>query len=387
MKRAIWGVTGVVCIGQMLFAIANVGQGMLLTSFIDAFGLQSSAQGLPNAAANAGVLLAMLLSVSMAARVGKTTLHTLGIGLMALTLALAGAAQGAVWLALSYLLMGFGFGFIDTTSSAIIADLHQGRYAATLMGVLHAVYGVGGILAPILLTAGLAAGATWRTALWVLSGLALLLCLGEGMLFLRARDRLPASAAPPVRLSLADVRAFARQRGNPLLLLCAVTYCAHQCSIYLWVNRIIGVGYGNPSLGAAALSLFWLGAVLSRLLVPALRLPTIAYLRYGMLASAALLMLGAVVGGPVAVCAATTLAGLLGGATLPMILSEINARNPSRSMLSITAVLLMTSVAAILCAPLIGFIVGKTALIAGIVVAAVAALACGLLAFGLRASA
>lgn len=384
MKKAALWVTGVVFLGKVLFAMANNAQGVLLTSYIDAFGLTSSAQGLPNAAANAGVLLAMILSVSMAARIGKPKLYALGLGLMAVMLAVTGAAQSALWLIAAYFVMGFGFGSIDTTASAIVADLHQGKRASMMMGVLHAVYGTGGILAPILMTAALSAGATWRAVLWVLAGVsaaAFVLCT---VVFSREKERLAVHTATPGRLTLTDMRLFVRQKGNLLIVLCVGCYCAHQCSVYLWITRIIGVGYGNEALGAAALSLFWVGTVASRLLVPLTGITTVRYLRYGMLAAAVLLGAGAAIGGAVVVCIAAALSGLAGGAVIPMSLSEISRRNPERSMLSITAVLLTTAVAAIICAPLIGFVVGKTALIAGLVVSAVFALCSAVSAFGIR---
>ncbi len=381
MKKALFWVTGAVCLGHMLFAMANNGQGVLLTSFIDAFSLSSGAQGLPNAAANVGVLAAMLLAVPMAARTGKPALFAGGLTLMAVTLALAGAAASAAGLMLAYLAMGFGFGCVDTCASAIVADLHQGRRASLWMGVLHAVYGTGGILAPILMTAALSAGAGWRAVLFTLSGVVGGAVVLSALIFSKARTALPAASAPPQKLSRKELLSFFGQRGNLALVLSTAFYCAHQVSIYLWISRIIGVGYGNVPLGAAALSLFWVGTVLSRLLTPLTGLKTLPYLRFGMVLTSAVLLLGVLIGGAGVVCAAAALVGLIGGAFIPMALSEITRRNPAQSMLGITAVLLTTALSAILCAPLIGFIVDKTSLLSGLAVSDAFAAVCALCAF------
>lgn len=371
MKKAVGVVTGLVFLGQMLFAMSNNAQGILLSSFINAFSLESAWQGAPNAAANIGILVSMLLAVPIASRIGKPSLFVCGLVFMAITLALAGAAPSAFWLVAAYLLMGLAFGSMDTTASSIVADLHRGKRAAILMGALHALYGLGGILVPIFVAAAMGAGATWRVVLWGLSGVSGLVGLACAVSFSRARKAMPSVATPPNTLSIAELKLFARGKGNLLIVLCAGLYCAHQCTLCLWVSRIVEVAYGNLALGTAALSLFWVGTVLSRIIVPLIKLPAIRYLRWGMLLSAVALGLGIAAGSAVSICAASAAVGLFNGAVLPMGLTEINHRNPDRSMLAITAVLLTTAVSAILCAPFAGFIAEKTGLVAPLVLSAI----------------
>ncbi|MDR0929555.1 MAG: MFS transporter [Oscillospiraceae bacterium] len=384
-NRAVWLVTFVVFAGMALFAMGNNGQGVLLSSFIDAFSLESGMQGVPNATANLGVMLAMLLAMPLASRFGKLSLFLIGLSLMAVMLSLAGAAHSAIGLIAAYCACGFGFGLIDTCASSIVADLHQGGRAPMLMGMLHAVYGLGGILAPVWMTALLASGgAAWRVVLWILGGLSASVFVAGMVVVRRVGHELPAAVSPPGKITRADLLAFARQNCNVLLICCAACYCAHQSSLYLWISRVIGVGYDNPTLGAVALSLFWVGTVASRLLVPLLRVTAVSYVRIGMLATAAAVLFGALVGGAGVLCAVTALAGLLGGATLSMLLTEMTRRNPDRSMLAITAILLTTAIAAIICAPLIGFIVGQTSLIAGMFISGVFAVGCAGCMFGVR---
>jgi len=384
LKKAVLWVTGIVFVGKVLYSMANIAQGVLLSEFIAAFSLESSFQGVPNAAANAGVLTAMLLAVPIAARVGKLRMFSVAMGAIAALLLLAGAAPTAVLLSAAYALMGFAFGCVDTTASAIVADLHRGPRAPMMMGMLHAAYGTGGILAPIIMTAGLQAGATWRTVLMTLGVAIFAAFLVCTAIFGRARAHLPLNATQETRLTREGLRQFARKPGNVAIMLCAVCYCAHQVSIFLWISRVIGEGFGNVALGAAALSLFWVGTVVSRLAVPLLRIETGRYIRYGLLLVTFVLLAGAVSQSAAVLCAASALSGLLGGAALPVLLAEITRRNADRSMLSVTAVLLMTGLSAIVCGPLIGFIVGKTALIAVIYVSMVFALLCAGCGFGIR---
>jgi len=384
LKKAIFWVTGIVFAGKVLFSMANIAQGVLLSEFIAAFSLESSYQGVPNAAANAGVLTATLLAVPIAARVGRLRMFSAAMGAIALMLLLAGAAPTALLLSAAYALMGFSFGCVDTTASAIVADLHPGPRAPVMMGMLHAAYGMGGILAPIVMMAALQAGATWRAVLTALSAavfVAFLICL---VIFGRARDHLPKEAKQEERLTRAGLLRFVRKPGNMAIVLCAACYCAHQASIYLWIERVIGEGLGSATLGAAALSLFWVGTVVSRLVLPRLQIETGRYMGYGMLLVTFVLLLGAITRSAAVLCAVSGLVGLLGGAALPVLIAESTRRNPGQSMLSVTSVLLTTGFAAMICAPLIGFIVGKTALIAVIYVSAVFALLCAGFGFRIR---
>lgn len=384
MKKTILWVTSIIFISKILFAMANISQGVLLSDFIATFSLKSSGQGITSAAASAGTIIAMLLSVPIASRIGKLRLFSGALLLIMLMLFCAGAAPTALLLTAAYCLMGFGFGSLDTTASAIVADLHQGPRAPLMMGLLHAAYGSGGILAPIILTAALTRGTSWRTVLFALGTVVLaagIVCL---IIFSRAKEKLPLQAQPTNKLTRAGLLAFARHPGNLALVLCGVGYCAHQASISVWIVRVIGEGFGNAELGAVALTLFWIGTVLSRLIVPLLGISTVRYIRWSLLLAAALLLFSGVIAIPIVLCVASAIAGLLGGATLPMLLSEISARNPDQSMLSITAILLTTGVATMFCSPLIGFIIGKTALIAVPFISAAFAMLCAGSAFLMR---
>lgn len=385
MKKAVLWVTAVVFVGKVLFAMANISQGVLLSDFIHTFSLEMAWQGAPNAATNIGVLIAMLFSVPLAAKLGKLWLFAGAVFGISLMLAFIGAAGSAPMLIAGYALVGFAFGALDTTASSIVADLHRGPRAPMMMGILHAAYGTGGILAPIWMTSALEAGATWRAVLFVLSGAMLIAFAACAFVFGRAKDVLPKKAAPDDRLTASALRAFAQKPGNVTIMLCAACYCAHQVSIYLWISRVIGEGYGNVAMGAAALSLFWVGTVLSRLLVPLLRVNTVHYVRFCMPGAAVILLVCAALGGPVPALIASALSGLLGGATLPMLLSEITRRNEGRSMLSVTAVLVTTGLSAIVCAPLIGYVVGVTSLGAVLFVSGAFAVLCSLNGFALKA--
>lgn len=384
MKKVIWIVTITIFAGKMLFAMAINAQGILLTSFINTFHLESSAQGMPVAATNVGILLSMLLAVPLAAKIGKPGLFAMGLGIIAFMLVCVGVSQSALWLIAGYAIMGFGFGFVDTTASTIIADMHEGKRAALMMGLTHAAFGTGGILSPIVMKGALNAGADWRSVIMVLGAVIGVVFLFTTILFQRKQDQLPKNAGKPARLTVSAIQSFIQKPGNLWIVVCTAFYCAHQSTLYLWIDRILGVGFNSTALAATALSLFWIGTVVSRLVTPLLRLKTIPYLKLCMITTAILLGLSMLSGSALFICIAVGLSGLLGGATIPMALYEITSRNPKQSMVAVTAVLLCMSLFNMICGPFVGFVVGHTTLIAGLAVSAIAALCCGMSTFMIK---
>lgn len=384
MKKVIWAVTIAIFVGKILFAMAVNAQGILLTSFINTFNLQSSLQGMPAAATNAGILLSMLLAVPLASKAGKPGLFAIGLGIIACMLVLVGASTSALWLITGYAIMGFGFGFVDTTASTIIADIHEGKRAAMMMGLTHAAFGTGGILSPIIMKSAMSAGVSWRSIALTLGAMTGIVFLFTVLLFQRKKDELPKSMSKPHRLTGTAIQSFFKKPNNIWIVICTGFYCAHQSTLYLWIDRILGIGFNSTGLAATALSLFWIGTVISRLVTPLLRLKTISYVKLSMITTAILLGLSVLSDNALFICIAVGLSGLLSGATIPMALYEITSRNPEQSMVAVTAVLLCMSLFNMLCGPIVGFIVGQTTLIAGLVVSAVAALCGGMSTFFIK---
>ena len=139
------------------------------------FGLPLSGLGLLLLAGGVGYLVSTTGSGPTVARLG--TRRTLVLAMAAAALGLALCAVTPVWWAIlpAGVLLGLAGGAIDAGLNAYVAL----RYPASVMNLLHASWGGGALLAPLLVTAVIVRGGSWRLAYAALAALqvALLLAL------------------------------------------------------------------------------------------------------------------------------------------------------------------------------------------------------------------
>src|SRR5438105_2758495 len=143
-------------------------------------GLPLSALGLLLLASLAGFLLVSSPSGRLARRFGTRQLLLAATGVGALGLAIVGVSPGLASLVLASFLIGLAAGGIDPGINAYMAL----RHGAGLMNLLHAAYGVGAVLGPLLVTALIARQLSWRWAYAVLAaaylGMVLVTCITSG---------------------------------------------------------------------------------------------------------------------------------------------------------------------------------------------------------------
>jgi fucose permease len=154
-----------------------------------------AALGVLAAGSVVGYLLATTASGHVAARIGTRPMLAVAAGLGALGL-LGYAATPAWWaMPLAALLMGLSGGALDAGLNAFVAL----RYGAVMMNLLHACYGVGTLVGPLLLTLFVVAGASWRLTYVVLAAAELALVLAL-LAQRRGWAEGPAAAAAPAQV-------------------------------------------------------------------------------------------------------------------------------------------------------------------------------------------
>lgn len=152
-------------------AIGSGAMGVMLSSIIDAYDLQTAQEGYMSSCISAGALAALLGGILLRGRVSKPAFIFWGGTLMSVMLLLKGTAiPFGVFLAVCTA-MGLGMGVMDSFQSAFLADLIPERSAQGL-GVLHGIFGVGGFALPLALHR-LLAGHGWRQVFLHVSNLTL----------------------------------------------------------------------------------------------------------------------------------------------------------------------------------------------------------------------
>jgi fucose permease len=220
---------------------------------------------LPLDAAGAAVLLTtcgVVLSSAASARV-RARMGT-GAVLIASTvlasLALLVSAAGTRWshLLAASTLAGLGGGAIDATLNDHVARHHSARH----MNWLHAFWGVGAAIAPLVVASALALGASWRAAYTALGCAEALLALS----FVATRDSWSASA--PARATAASAppaHVGGAVRASVLMFFC---YGGLEAGVGLWITTLLTLTRGSSQAGAsAAVAIYWGALCAGRFLI------------------------------------------------------------------------------------------------------------------------
>jgi fucose permease len=122
------------------------------------FGVQLADQGLLLIAAISGSLVASFASGTLAERIGTGRLLLMGNAITAVGLMAVALTQSWPLLIVFFLINGFGRGTIDAGLNAYMAQNHGGR----VMNWLHAAFGIGVTITPLVMSAIFAAQLSWR---------------------------------------------------------------------------------------------------------------------------------------------------------------------------------------------------------------------------------
>jgi fucose permease len=308
--------------------------GVAWPSICRAFGLPLSRLGVLLAAAMIGYLASSFASGWLVTRLGVGPLLLWSSVLM--TLSSLGFALAPAWpvVVVSGTLAGLGAGAVDAGINAFAAA----RLPPRLVSWLHAAYGAGAMLGPVLITGVLTAGLSWRWGYGALGGLlgAMALCFavtrgswrtGEP----RAGD--PAAAAggpgPPVARGLETLRRPAVWLNIALFFV----YTGLEATAGQWTYTLFTESRGvPPALAGASVAGYWGGMTAGRLAAGALtrRFPAATLLGAATLGAPAAAVLVSLDAGWLVGGLGLALVGVLLGPIYPLLISGTPRRLGTR---------------------------------------------------------
>jgi fucose permease len=247
--------------GFIVLGVGGTILGPALLTILGAFHISPAASGALFACGTIGYVLAVLIGGPASDHFGKRALLMAGATTYALGLG-GFALAPSWWLMLSaQFVSGIGSGIIDSGMNALTNDISAPERHATEQSLLHASFGIGALLGPLLIGAFLAAGAGWRPAFAVGAlGAALLLLV----LF---RIRLQSRPAPSEGVSARSVLRLAGQRLVILICVTVGLYVGEELVVGDWAAAYMQRAHHLDSVAAAAsVSLFWGGLAAGRLL-------------------------------------------------------------------------------------------------------------------------
>jgi MFS transporter, FHS family, glucose/mannose:H+ symporter len=274
---------------------------------------------------------------------GAAALH--GVGIAGL-----GLAPSWPFFVIAMLPAGIGAGCLDGGSNGLVLDVYrEGRGRA--MNLLHISFSVGALLAPLVIGRAIAAGTSWNTIMMVsavpLAGLAVAYVIVPMPTGRRVGDVSPGGRSVAGALL-----------SGPLLLLgvAIASYVAAEIGVSNWLVRFLEPA--PIATATLALSLFWTGATVGRLLSSAIA-DRFDHLRFTIVS---IVLMGLAIGAAVAApslplsMALFTLSGIASGPVFPMIVALGGERFPDRSAAVGGALVGCAVVGSTIYPPAIGFL-------------------------------
>lgn len=344
-QRVVKGITAAILVTSFAYAFSNSITSVLINELVDAFALTGAAQGLLSSMLSLGQMAAFLLNPMLQGRVNKMTLLLLAGFLQVVMLLGSGFAPTFALFALAMAVLGMGGGWLDGGINSCMIDLHPTDNPKYL-GMLHGIYGVGSLLAPLVIQWLLLAMA-WRSVLCCIAGLVLL------AMVLVALTRKGVGVGGPKsmgeeRLTPAQVWDYLKKGRNLLLLGCAALTTMVQGGVNCWIVRYMFLAHDRGALGATCLTVYWIAATVNRFLAPRLRVRPLVMLMGGSLLASLFLGAGILSGSAAAMCVCVGLVGLVTGHFIPMIVSVSAEGYRGSTTLTTSAVMLVMGVVRVL---------------------------------------
>ena len=245
----------------ILIGATDGATGVLLPSLQAYYGVGKGVISLIFLALTTGYIVAAFSSGLLVALLGQQRFLMLGAVAFAAGAGVVGLRPPFALLLATMFGLGFGFAIIDAGLNTYITGLPE---KTTLLNNLHAFYGIGGFLGPIIASGILAAGLPWNAvyALWGLCGLMLL--TGFGALF----DTGPAGSRQPVTPAAGKgiLTGTLRLRLVWLAAIFLLFYVGAEVSLGSWsYSFLTEVRHHGSLLSGWSVSGYWLGITLGRL--------------------------------------------------------------------------------------------------------------------------
>jgi fucose permease len=227
--------------------------GVAWPSIREAFGRDVSDLGLLLAFGSLGYLTASTGYGWLHNHLGTGNLLAIGGGL--LVSAVVGIAGSSQWLivATAAILLGLGGGLVDTgmnAHAALVFDVGS-------INVLHACYGVGATLGPVVITVSLVSTGVWRGGYAVIAGSQVLVALA-----ILARRGTWTGAEPDLS---ADHPLVTRRGQMWLMMLLFFLYTGAEVATGQWAFTLLTEGRGMSTAGAGTwVAVYWGGLTLGR---------------------------------------------------------------------------------------------------------------------------
>ncbi len=376
---------------MLLYGVSAVLIGPTLPGIVADLEISLGAAGLIGSMQNAGGFAGALIMLLIAERMSRPKTVIVSFGLLAAALVWIGVSATYVLLLIAFAASGLFIRVLDVMLNAYTGEL-AGADSGRRLSALHTFFGVGAFGGPLLAAAAMRAGANWSSVYLVTGAGYVLILLGFAAVMrsyfdTRSYEDDPGSTHGGTDHSTANAEA-SRKLASPNGIIVGLGvllffYAIHQIGVISWLPYFLqnqrGTGADFASVG---LSMYWVGIIAGRIVASLLadRVGSARMLCVGLFLAAVAAGFGVFVPHGVHAVLLFAVAGVAGGATIPLAYSVGYGAAPG-NVGRITAILAVIMLAGRVIGPwLIGVTADTTNLIAGMSIPAVVLAAAGALA-------
>jgi len=259
-------ITPTVLLAYLAFVLIGVGagiSGVLLLAQIEDYGVDRATIGIVFFTGSAGFVLAGSTAGALIERVGFRLALAAGAGGLVLAgLYLASRPPFAVFVAVQ-VVTGYATGLLESALNAYLAARPD---PTTLLNRLHAFFGVGALIGPVL-ASWIVARAAW-TVVWLVVALAAIPLLVGFLVAYPKQAAAPTSATPEPAASGSLFRAALREPGVLLGTALLAVYVGLEIGVGNWGFSYLVQARGQHELVAGyVVSGYWAGLTLGRFLL------------------------------------------------------------------------------------------------------------------------
>ncbi|HEY7975431.1 MAG TPA: MFS transporter [Ktedonobacterales bacterium] len=250
----------------ILIGANDAALGVLLPSIIAHYGIDKATAALLFPASTLGFLLAAFNSGMLLERLGRRAYLVVGAGLFLIGAGLVVLTPPFPLLLPALFVIGFGEALLDAGFNAYVAGLPRN---SALLNYLHAFYGAGALLGPLIASVILARSWGWNVTylVWLLGGILAVIGFarvfdGQGAAAKAARSKGGADQAPGL------LGTTLRMRFVWICALFLFLYVGAEVSLGSWSYSLLTESRGQgPLLAGWMVSGYWLGLTIGRVVL------------------------------------------------------------------------------------------------------------------------
>ncbi|GAC1400576.1 MAG: MFS transporter [Ktedonobacteraceae bacterium] len=253
--------------GFALVGVSGGIWGVLLPSLSDYYHVDNSIIGLLFVVSSTGYFLSAFLGGILVERLGMRGFLVLGAGTFLLGAFAFGLKLPFMPLLLVRLSFGFGAGIIETGLNIYVSTLPR---SASLLNYLHAFYGVGALVGPVIASTILVLNWGWNSVYFMLAGLSLPMFFGFWLFF--KRKTAVVSSTQDVQKGNGNTLGTALKLGVVwVAALFLLVYVGVEVSLGNWTYTfLLEDRHQNTLLSGWVVSGYWFGLTMGRFVLQSL---------------------------------------------------------------------------------------------------------------------